>query len=46
LIKEEWIQGIVEVVVEGPETMLIEKIKRAREKDEKVSGWRNKESKS
>ena len=28
---------MMEVVVEGPEMMLIEKIKRAREKDEKVA---------
>ena len=29
LIKEEWIRGIIEVVVEGPETVLVEKIRRA-----------------
>ena len=28
LIKEEWIREMVEVVVEGPEIMLVEKIKR------------------
>ena len=27
---------MIEVVVEGPETVLVEKIKRAREKDNKV----------
>ena len=36
LIKEEWIKGMIEVVVEGPEIMLVEKMKRAREKDEEV----------
>jgi len=36
LIKEEWIRGIMEVVVEGPETMLLEKIKKARGKNEEV----------
>ena len=36
LIKEEWIRGIIEVVVEGPETVLVEKIRRAWEKDKKV----------
>ena len=36
LIKEEWIRGMIEVVVEGLEMMLVEKIKRAREKDEEV----------
>jgi len=36
LIKEEWIRGIMEVVVEGPEMRLLEKIKRARGKDEEV----------
>jgi len=35
-IREEWIRGMVEVVVEGPETMLVEKIKRVREKNKKV----------
>ena len=36
LIKEEWIKGMIEVVVEGPEIMLVEKMKRTREKDEEV----------
>ena len=36
LIKEEWIREIMEVVVEELETMLVEKIKRAKEKDKKV----------
>ena len=35
-IKEEQIKGMMEVVVEGPEMKLVENIKRAREKDEKV----------
>jgi len=36
LIKKEWVRKMIEVVVEGPETMLMEKIKRSREKDEEV----------
>jgi len=36
LIKKERIREMMEVVVEEPETMLVEKIKRARRKDEKV----------
>jgi len=36
LIKKKWIKGMIEVVVEKSETMLVEKIKRAREKDEEV----------
>ena len=36
LVKKEWIRGIIEVVVEGPEMKLLEKIKRVREKDEEV----------
>ena len=36
LIKEEWIKGMIEVVVEGSEMMLVEKMKRTREKDEEV----------
>ena len=36
LIKEEWIREIMEVVVEGLEMMLIEKIKRARGKYEEI----------
>ena len=35
LIKKKWIREITKVVVERPETILIEKIKRAREKDKK-----------
>ena len=36
LIKEEWIRGMMEVVVERPKTMLLEKIKKARGKDKEV----------
>jgi len=36
LIKEDWVQGMMEVVVEGPEAELTEKIKRARDKDKEV----------
>ena len=36
LIKEEWVRGMIEVVVEGPKTMLLEKIKKARRKDKEV----------
>jgi len=36
LIKEEWIRGMMKVVVERPETMLVEKIKRARGKNKEV----------
>jgi len=36
LIKEKWIREIIEIVVKELETMLVEKIKRVREKDEKV----------
>ena len=36
LIKEKWMRGIMEVVIEEPEIILVEKIKRVREKDEKV----------
>ena len=35
-IKKERIRGMMEVVVEEPETILVGKIKKAREKDEKV----------
>ena len=38
LIKKEWIREIMEVVVKGPEIMLI---RRAREKNEKVARVRN-----
>ena len=49
LIKEEWIWKLVEVVIEELEIDIIEKIKRAREKNNKVirvvekikkTGWR------
>ena len=36
IIKDHWIRNMYEVVVEGPEVDLIEKIKRARSKDENV----------
>ena len=36
LIKNNWIHNMYEVVVEGPEVEIIEKIKRARSKDEDV----------
>ena len=36
LIKEEWICSLEEVVIEGPEVDILEKIKIARRKDEKV----------
>ena len=36
LIKEEWIRGMMKVVVEELEIMLMEKIKRIREKDKEV----------
>ena len=36
LIKREWAREIMEVVVEGLETILMEKIKRARRKDKEV----------
>ena len=35
-IKDNWIRSIYEVVVEGPEVDLLEKIKKARSKDEDV----------
>ena len=35
-IKDNWIHSIYEVVVEEPEVDLLEKIKRARSKDEEV----------
>jgi len=35
-IKEEWIQGLVVVVVERPKVDIVEKIKKAREKNNKV----------
>jgi len=36
LIKEEWVRGMMEVVVEQLETILVEKRKKAREKDKEV----------
>ena len=36
LIKDNWIRSMYEVVVEGPEVDLVEKIKRVRSKDEDV----------
>jgi len=36
LIKEKWVRGMIEVVVEEPEIILLEKFKKAREKDEEV----------
>jgi len=36
LIKKEWIREIIEVIVEESEIMLIEKIRRVREKNEEV----------
>jgi len=35
-IKDHWICNIYEVVIEGPEVELVEKIKKARSKDEDV----------
>jgi len=35
-IKDNWIRSMYEVVVEGPEVNLLEKIKKARSKDEDV----------
>ena len=36
LIKDNWICNLVEVVIEGPEVDIIEKIKKARSKDEDI----------
>ena len=36
MIKEKWVRGMIEVVVEEPEIILLEKFKKAREKDEEV----------
>jgi len=36
LIKDNWIRNLVEVVIEGPEVDIIEKIKKARSKDEDI----------
>jgi len=35
-IKDNWIRKLQEVVIEGPEVDIIEKIKKARNKDEDV----------
>ena len=35
-IKDNWIHSLQEVVIEGPEVELLEKIKKARNKDEDV----------
>ena len=37
LIKEQWIYSLVEVIIEGPEVEILEKIKIAKEKDEEVA---------
>ena len=36
LIKEQWIHNLAEVVIEGPEVDIVEKIKKARSKDKEV----------
>jgi len=36
LIKEQWIYSLAEVVIEGPEVDIVEKIKKARSKNEEV----------
>ena len=36
VIKDNWIRSIQELVIEGPEVDLVEKIKKARSKDEDV----------
>jgi len=35
-IKDQWIRNMYEVVVEGPEVEIVEKIRKARSKDEDV----------
>jgi len=35
-IRDHWICNLSEVVIEGPEVNIVEKIKKARGKDEKV----------
>ena len=35
-IKDHWVCSLQEVVIEGPEVELLEKIKKARSKDEEV----------
>ena len=36
LIKDNWIHSLKEVVIEGPKVDIVEKIKKARSKNEKV----------
>ena len=36
LIKDNWIHSLKEVVIEGPKVDIVEKIEKARSKDEKV----------
>ena len=36
LIKEKWISSLTEVVIEGPEVDILEKIKIAREKNKEI----------
>jgi len=36
VIKENWIRSLQEVVIEGPEVDIVEKIKKARSKDEDI----------
>ena len=36
LIKEQWIHDLIEVVIEGPEVDIIEKMKIVRKKDKEV----------
>ena len=36
LIKEQWIYSLIEVVIEGPEVDILEKIKITRGKDEEI----------
>ena len=36
LIKDNWIRSMYEVVVEGPEVDIVEKIKKAKSKDQDV----------
>ena len=35
-IKEQWIYSLIEVVIEGPEVDILEKIKITRDKDEEI----------
>ena len=36
IIKDNWLHRIEEVIIEGPKVDIVEKIKRARSKDEEV----------